>query len=248
MCPDGLITSAHDIWANSVPLADADYSFAPEDLRVEYDEFFNPPPKPSDKDRPAALAEIMPGSSNDPVIAIAKNVQRLVEILAIPSDMRWDMRNRLLRSLGEGKFVAYGYEIPRNPADSRVKIPSDLFEHKFMNWENSTIQGSGLEFASVLIFESGLAQEIDAQLAQKPPTQGTGIKRGPPPSSAAIEEAIKSLLNEGWQPNNYMQKENIETVRARVHKLHPGEFPHNRGLSTESIRVVLTNLIPRPKN
>ncbi len=248
MCPDGLITPQRDIWANGVPLADADYSFAPEDLRVEYDEYFNPPPKPSGKDRTPAPDETTSGSAGDPVIAIAKNVQRVIEILAIPSEIRLEMHNRLLQSLGAGKFVAYGYAIPRNPANSRVKIPRDLFEPKFVNWENSNIRGAGLEFASVLIFESGLAQEIEAYLAKKPPTQGTGIKRGPPPSSAAIEKAIKSLLNEGWQPNNYMQKENIETVRARVHKLHPEEFPHNRGLSTESIRVVLANLIPRPKN
>ncbi len=248
MCPDGLVVPERNIWANGVPLADADYSFAPQELQVEYEEFFNPPSKPSGKDRPAEPAEIMSDSSGDPAVAIAKNVQLLVEILAIPSDMRWDMRNRLLRSLGDGKLVAYGYKITRNPADARVKIPSDLFENKFLNWEDSSIKGSGLEFVSVLVFESGLAQDIDAHLANKPPTQGTSIKRGPPPSSAAIEEAIKSLLNEGWQPNNYMQKENIETVRARVHKLHPGEFPHNRGLSSESIRVVLAKLIPRPKN
>jgi len=247
MCPDGLITPQRDIWANGVPLADADYSFAPEDLRVEYDEFFNPSPKLSGKDRLTASAEIMPGSSSDPVITIAKNVQRLVEILAIPSEMRWDMRNRLLISMGEGKFVAYGYEIPRNPADFRVKIPSDLFEPKFMNWENSTIHGSGLEFVSVLVFESGLAQEIDAQLAKKPPIQGTGVKRGPSPSSTAIEEAIRSLINDGTLPNHNHQKQNIEIVRARAHELHPGEFLHDRGLSHESIRVVLAKLIPLAK-
>jgi hypothetical protein len=248
MCPDGLVVPARDIWANGVLLAEADHSFAPEDLRLDYDEYYNPPPRPSSKDRPAAPAEIMSGSSSDPVITIAKNIQQLVEILAIPSEMRWDMRNRLLRSLGTGEFVAYGYAVPRNPTSIRSKIPRDLFDVKYVKWEDSSITGAGLAFASVLIFESGLAQEIDAHLVKKPPTQGTGIKRGPPPSSAAIEEAIKSLLDEGWRPNNYMQKENIETVKARVHKLHPGEFPKNRGLSKESIRKVLANLIPRIKN
>ena len=120
MCPDGLITPQRDTWANGIPLADADYSFAPQELRVEYEEFFNPPSKPSGKDRPAAPAEIMSDSSGDPVVAIAKNVQLLVEILAIPSEMRWDMRNRLLRSLGEGKFVV----MPQGKAADEAKQPA----------------------------------------------------------------------------------------------------------------------------
>ncbi len=248
MCPDGLITPQRDIWANGVPLAEADYVFAPEDLRVEYDEYYNPPPKPSGIDRPEAPTEIMSGSADDPVIAIAKGVQQVIEILAIPTKLRMEMRNRLLPSLGMGKFVAYGYTIPRNPADPRVKIPRDLFEPKFVNWENSTIRGAGLEFASILVFESALAQEIDAQLVKKAPIQGITPKRGPPSSQQAIEKAIRSLMDERQLPNSKMQKENIPLVQNRVQELYPGEFPHNRGLGAESIRKVLANLIPRPKN
>ncbi len=248
MCPDGLITPQRDIWANGIPLADADYSFASEELRVEYDEYYNPPPKLSGKDRTSAPDEIMSGSAGDPVIAIAKNVQRVIEILAIPSEIRLEMQNRLLQSLGAGKFVAYGYTIPRNPADSRVKIPRDLFEPKFVNWENSNIRGAGLEFASVLVFESGLAREMDAELTKKAPAKEARSKRGPSSSQQAIEKAVRTLMDEGQLPNSKLQKENIPLVQIRVQELFTGEFPHNRGLSAESIRKVLANLVPRLKN
>lgn len=251
MRPDGLVTLEPDIWKLGVPLRDAPYAFAPDHLRTAYDGSQISGVEPF----LAPIAEIVLAISNN------NNTERDPKRLDMAQQIRKskdrtdayfaavvEMRERLLSGIQLGAFVAYGYALPRDPNSRRIKIPADVFEEKYTNWNNSAIKGAGLEFVSVLVFEPDLAQEIDAQLAKKSASQGTGLKRGPSPSKAAIDEAIRSLIDQGQLPNHHQQKENVGLVRKRIHELHPGEFPHDRGLGHESIRKVLMNLIPRPKN
>jgi len=242
---DGPLTPSPDFWESGVPLSEADYFFADENLRAKYVE----PQIPLPFQFLAKIATLIVQPENEKE---KLEHEKLEQINRDAHDRTssymgavLEARELLLSDLRKGKLISYGYVAPRNPASIRSKIPRDLFEPKYVIWEDSSVKGAGIEFSSVLVFELELAQEIDAQLAKKPPSQGTGIKRGPSPSSSAIEEAIRSLLDEGWQSQNYLQKENIVTIRARVHKLHPGKFPNDRDLSKESIRVVLAKLIPR---
>jgi hypothetical protein len=245
MCPDSLVIPNRDIWENGVPLFEADYHFADENLRAKYIE----PQIPLPFRLLAKIATLIAQPENEKEKLEHEKIEQINRDALDQTNSYLsavlEARELLLSDLRKGKLISYGYVAPRNPASIRSKIPRDLYEPKYVIWEDSSVKGAGIEFSAVLVFELELAQEIDAQLAKKPLSQGTGIKRGPPPSSGAIEEAIRSLLDEGWQSQNYLQKENIVTIRAHVHKLHPGKFPNDRDLSKESIRVVLAKLIPR---
>jgi hypothetical protein len=248
MCSDRLIIPVRDIWENGIPLCDADYYFADEILRAKYNEPQIPLPfriltnivtliaKPKDESQKLGY----------------KKLKQLNQDLRERSDAylsaALESQKLLLSDLRKGNLIGYGYFAPRNPTSIRVKIPRDLFESEYIKWEDSAIKGTDIEFSSVLVYELELAQEIDAQLAKKSPVQGTGIKRGPPSSGDSIEEAIRSLINDGTLPNHNQQKQNIGIVRSRVQKLHPGEFPNNWRLGNESIRKVLAKLIPRARN
>jgi hypothetical protein len=202
MCPDGLTIPARDIWENGVSLFEADYFFADENLRAKYDQLQIPLPiqilgkittliaQPKNEEQKLEYQKIEQINQD----ALDRSRSHLSAVL--------EARDLLLSDLQKGKLIAYGYVAPRNPASTRSKIPRDLFDPKFVNWEDSFVKSADLAFSSVLIFELKLAQDIDAQLAKKAPTKGTGIKRGPPPLSDAIEEAIRSLINDGTLPNH----------------------------------------------
>jgi hypothetical protein len=250
MRPDGLVTLELDIWKLGVPLRDAPYAFAPDHLRTAYDGAQISAAEPF----LAPIAEIVLAISNnnnterDPKrLDMAQQIQKSKDRTDAYFAAVVEMRERLRSGIQLGAFVAYGYAIPRDPNSRRIKIPADVFEEKYTNWNNSAIKGAGLEFVSVLVFESGTAQAIDAQLAKKS-SQGTELKRGPSPSKAAIKEAIQSLIEQGRLPNHNQQKENVGLIRERIHELHPGEFPHDRGLGHESIRNVLSQLVPHNRN
>lgn len=251
MCPQEIATLEPDIWEQGVPLEDAPYAFAPEHLQEAYDGSQLPGIAPFliPIAQVALAVSKVKGPDGDPKLKeMARQIQISKDRLGVNVTIYLEMRDRFMSRFQQGAFVAYGYAIPRDPNDRLVKIPKDVFEVKYINWENSAIKGNGLEFASVLVFERDLAPEIDALLAKKSPAQGTGIKRGPPSSSVVIEQAVRSLIDQGQLPNHNQQKENVGLVRERIHQMHPGEFPHDRGLGHESIRKVLANLIPRSKN
>jgi len=247
MCPDGPLTPSHNIWENGVPLSEADFYFADENLRAKYIE----PQIPLPFQLLAKIATLIAQPENEKEKLEHEKMEQINrdahEQTSSYLSAVLEARELLLSDLRKGKLISYGYVAPRNPASIRSKIPRDLYEPKYVIWEDSSVKGAGIEFSAVLVFELEPAQEIDAQLAKKAPAKGTGIKRGPPPLSDAIEESIRSLINDRTLPNHNQQKDNIGLVRARAHESHPGEFPHNRGLSNESIRVVLAKLIPRAK-
>ncbi len=252
MPPDTQITPKRDIHEMGVPLRDAPYAFAPEQLRAAHDGSRILMAEPVLAGIAAVTVTIIehnkdqyPGIDTKKLGLTRRKIKNSKARTDVHIATIVEMRERLISGIHDGEFVAYGYVIPRNPADIMAKVPADLFDLKYIKWNKSSIKGAGLEFASVLVFESGLAHEIDAKLAQKSHAQKAGTKRGPPSSKFAIEEAIKSLIDDGTLPNHNQQKDNIEIVRVRVHELHPGEFPKSRGLSKESIREPLAKLIPR---
>ncbi len=247
MCPDGLVAPHRDIWNLGVPLRDAPCSFATDDLREAWDA----PPilmfAPFIGELALALAKNIDGERDPKYRQMARQVRESKQRVNAQGSAGVEMADRLLAGIRDGRYAAYGYAKPRNVKDCRVRIPIDVFEKKYIDWKNSSIKGADLEFVSVLIFESGLAAEIDAEL-NKASARKTHSKRGPLSSRGAIEAAIQSLVAERELPNNDLQKQNIELVRTRVHELYPGEFPKDRALSDESIRKALAALNPRRKN
>jgi hypothetical protein len=247
MCPDGLVTPNRDIWGMGVPLRDAPYDFAPDDLRAVLDAPQIPWPVPYLGELLLGFLKNAEGERDPRYSDWTQQLRESKDRVAAQMAVSIEMADRLLSDIRDGRYVAYGYKKPRDVKDRRVKIPADLFEREYINWENSSINGADLEFVSVLVFESGLEQEIDTELKQSPAAKRRS-KRGPSSSSGAIEETIRFLIADRSLPNHDLKKQNVELVRKCVHQLYPGEFPKDRGLSDESIRKVLEKLIPRQRS
>lgn len=167
MCPDVPLTPSHNIWESGVPLSDADYHFAPENLRAKYIK----PEIPLPFQFLAKIATLIVQPKNEKE---KKEHEKLEQINRDADEQTssylsavLEARELLLNDLREGKLIAYGYFAPRNPASIRSKIPRDLLELKYMNWEDSGIKGPDLEFSSVLVFEPEPAQEMDRPIGEK---------------------------------------------------------------------------------
>ncbi|HEV2163139.1 MAG TPA: hypothetical protein VGR52_13030 [Stellaceae bacterium] len=247
MCPDGLVVPRRDIWSLGVPLRDAPYEFAHEELRKAGEA----PWQWAFVARTAGV--ILEGLQNteqarNPQYAAAvRQIREADEVTTASIHAHIEMADQLLAQIREGRCVAYGYKRPRGVNDCRIKIPADLFERKYVDWNNSAINGPDLKFMSVLVFESGLAAEIDAELARERPTNKNHRKRGPEPNSF-LEKVVHSLIDDESLRKYRLQKEQFALVRKHAIELYPEQFPNGFGLSNESIRKVLVKLIPRARN
>src|SRR5690348_3965546 len=212
----GLVISEADIWQRGMPLQDAAYQYAPVRLRSAYDasRMAMPTVVLAFADVTAAMVEDLDAKH----AGLAQRLRQSKDTAAVHVNAGIAMRDRLQIGLRSGKFVAYGYAIPRNPDDRRVNISVDLFEPKYIDWGKSVIKGAGLKFVSVLVFRPKLVAEIESL-----PSQIARRAIGRPPSQGTITAAIRSLIDAGWSPSS-ARKRDYESIRAEAHKLFPGQF------------------------
>lgn len=248
MCPDGLVTPYRDIWSLGIPLRDAAYEFAPDKLRAVLDASQVPWLLPYLGDLALGFLKNTEAELDPKYAEWTRDLKDLKKRVRVQADAYQAMTDQLLSDIQEGRYLAYGYERPRKLDNHRVKIPADLFERKYIDWENSSIKSPDLEFTSVLVFESGLAREIDAELSRERSANANHRKRGPESSNSIIATIIQSLIDDGSLRKYHLQKKQFDVVRKHAIELYSEQFPNGRGLSDESIRKVLVKLIPRARN
>jgi|ERR1700722_6515058 len=240
MCAESLLTPTHDIWKKGIPLKDAAYYFAPQFLRSQYNE---PKLGPRKLDRGIELlVKSIDENKRQDFIKSYQPVQDFLDTNSARNSAELDMRNRLLVRLINNRLVAYGFSVPRKPANVREIIPPDLFKMKFVDWQNSNIKGAGLEFVSVLIFRPKWAQEIEVLLPK-----GAHRPIGRPSSKHAITEVIRSLIDEQAIPTQ-LRKNDYDLIRGRVNIQFPDQFLENKGLSDKAIAKYLSPEIARLKS
>lgn len=169
-------------------------------------------------------------------------VQDFFDISQARAAVERNIRDRLLAQLSNNTLIAYGFAIPRKPANTREKIPPDLFKYEFVSWEELSIKGAGLEFESVIVFRPKWVREIEALLPKD-----TQRVIGRPSSKRAITEVIRSLINARVLPTQ-SRKNDYELIRAKVHSQSPGEFPGNKNLSDKVIAKYLGPELARLKS
>lgn len=153
-------------------------------------------------------------------------------------ELRRLFQDRALARLQSGKFVAYGYSMPRRAEDQKVEIPIDVWKvWPSVSWENSTVKGQGLEFIQV-----GACPRPEPQ--QKLPTTQTNNpskKVGRPAVRPNVLEAYNALNDAGlidfsapksalygpicdWLANQYPEREtefkslDDSTIRKTISK------------------------------
>ncbi|HVB79570.1 MAG TPA: hypothetical protein VNE82_06410 [Candidatus Binataceae bacterium] len=151
--------------------------------------------------------------------------------------IRAKMLDCLLKWLRDGHLVAYGFVLPRNPDAPPIRVPSDLFEKRFL-CKDSGIKGHGIEFSAVHVLDPRRVQEIEASAPKQLPRPASHA-RGRKSVGDLIMQSVQSLLVEGKIDPDAPYKRTADLIRAHVHDHFPGEVIGNKGLSDETIRRVL---------
>jgi len=211
------------IWEQGIPLAEADIRFAQPDLRAAYSAV-GPTVAPSWPEVPSAMAAL-------------QLIQRDIHSISERATIRAKMRDCLLKLLRDGQLFAYGFVVPRATNAEPTRVPTDLFEMRFL-CKDSGIKGHGIEFAAVRVLHPQRVQEIEASAPKRLPRPAPET-RGRKSVGDLIVRSVRSLLAEGKIDPDAPHKLTADLIRAHVHDHSPGEVAGNKGLSDETIRRVL---------
>jgi hypothetical protein len=226
------LIAGFEIWKRGVPLCDADWHYAPAHLRRDYNAIRVPKPLPVTE----TAAVNPPESSGWETFALA--TRYVAEHALSPLSERWSvrgkMRDRLFRSHKSGELRAYGFHVPRKPSDVPVRLPIDVFEFRFVNWEESSVKGAGLEFASVRVIRGSEAQEIESRHPADAIYPALGPK-GRPTMRIHISQAINSMYAERLLPNDKSRRANANELRRRVQNLLPTADNSEVGLGESTL-------------
>lgn len=228
------------IWEQGFELGDADFEFASNKLLTAYHAAQEANSELAAQQAANPLELQLTGPEDRPDFwAALPQVAKYINQFSTPWKIRGEMQNHLLWLLQSGKAAAYGFSIPRTPRSVPEKLPADILRQRYVNWGKSAVKGVGLEFVSVRVLLAKQVLKLEAKFSHKSPPVRIRRATGRPTGKFCIEHAIRTLYGENIFPNNYSQKWKINQIRQYVHKLYPGQFKADKGLSDETIRRVL---------
>jgi len=80
---------------------------------------------------------------------IQANQDRIDKIEAFESEFKQNILNLIENS----QLTAWGFKLPRDIEDKRVKIPADLILNGEINWENSELNSQAIEITGIRLFK-----------------------------------------------------------------------------------------------
>ncbi len=247
-----LTNSTGDIWRQGVPLKDAVSVYATDDeaatlAKLPGPLLFHEMMAPISQTLLAVGMAVHPDLRDHPEKAqFERYAREAKQLLEKRKAVAKEIQDWLIAELQNARLELYGYAVPRHPKDRPVKIPADLYEARFINWEGSRVEGNALAFVAVLMVEIETAPQIDIKPDDKLRPLFEHQKHVPISAQTAIEATIRYMIDNDLLPHNAMQKQLIPLIREYIHKRYPDEFPRNHGLSNESIRMVLAPLTGKP--
>jgi hypothetical protein len=189
------------------------------------------------------LAAGMDEPQKDRFIKSAKDVSGAWSAMRAQATIISEIRGALRKKVSIGALVAYGYEAacPKTP----TMIPPYLFEHdKFIDWQNSTVKGNGLQYLSVRVVAPPM-QPAPAALIRTRVTGTVPKKIGRPSSKNRASEAIWILLKENPEFSALLQKQKIQMVREFILRTYSDEFPGGKGLSDKTLGIHISRFSSR---
>jgi hypothetical protein len=207
------VVASFEIWKRGVPLRDADWHYAPAHLLREYNAIRAPAPAPLPVTETPAV-DLSKLSVETFLMAMRIVAEHTLDPFNERCSVRRKMWDRLCRSIKSGELYAYGFYVPRKPADVPLRLPIDMFELRSINSGNS-LKSARLEFVSVTVIRASEAQEIESRHPADSIYPAIGPK-GRPTMRIYIRQAINSMYFDGYLPNDHSRKANAREVRRRV--------------------------------
>lgn len=183
-----------EIWETAVPLADAWYDFAPNDMQLSLDGMPNFSQKLETGQKPKGLLDVATIIGNACSASTARN--KFINT----------MRENLLDDLFNSGFSALGYRHIPSKSRGPVKIDPIFFEYPNIDWDSNYAEFDGKAYRAIRIFDPR-----DLSDNQK-------LKTGRPSSGAAINAAIKSLALENPDFCNQSRKIACDQIRQYIDK------------------------------
>lgn len=158
-------------------------------------------------------------------------------------DLRQKLEQNLLKQAAKGTLIGFGYSIPRSVNDQPTEIPKDIWQGS-INWDQSTIRGSGLEFVSVRIVHSKWINEIASELVSK----GAGRLPGRRSRRSQIQEAIKALDKAGKINTSESIRSHFPLIVDWIHERYPKDPDGDKGLGEKVLYEELSAFFNQDKS
>lgn len=132
------------------------------------------------------------------------------------SGIAHEMQDRTVFLLRTGKLVGYGYHVPRQPKDIPTRIPDDLFDEKFIDWNKSEIDGNGSKYFAVRIFKATWLKGVLAppnNLVTSKPKPG---QPGRPSMRETVLRAFESLNSNSAISAEHSKKSIAAKIREYI--------------------------------
>lgn len=132
------------------------------------------------------------------------------------------MRLDLVSSIYEGHIIALGLQTLPNPSDEPSRLPKALFRFQVskIDWENDHIEGLNRQYDAVAVCWAETELANSATMTPAAPE-----KRGRKPLTQLFDEAVQVLFSEDDIFLDRSQEKQIQQIRHKVAKIHPGQFP-----------------------
>lgn len=160
----------------------------------------------------------------------------------------------LLDKLQNDDARAFGYALPRTPADRPQFIPHDIWhtagDSPLIDWKNSSLNANGLHFVGVqVVFLSNyelaaLFEEKNKPSAALLPDPVQKNKAGRPLFQGYLADAIDSLKDQITTDQRTLY---YDIIKKRFFELNPTIPKNTKGLSDENLRIALVAAAERWK-
>lgn len=127
-------------------------------------------------------------------------------------------------------MIAYGFAVPRKPADNPIKVPSDLWDG-LVKWDSSAVERHGLKIEGVRLILPAEIDQIRTELSAQPEGRGQGRRTRKP----QILEAFETLHGLGEIDYTKRMASYCPVIREWVKVAFPDDPDGEKGLDDKTI-------------
>jgi hypothetical protein len=219
-----------ELWRKGYPLSEAWFRFASPELRRDYDGTRFLKMKPGSKTGIGMLLAALP--KGDKRRGMARRTWNISERYQVRSELRHDMRERLLRRLRSGKLLAYGYPANADLDADPVRIPERLLESKFVLWTSDTISAPPHKYLAVRVVRpSAVSPSARRPTVPLPPPP----RRGRPAVVGLVRQIYREASRKGLFAGK-SEKEIVAIVQELSRERFPKAFPKSTQPSPSTVR------------
>ncbi|MEQ8268304.1 MAG: hypothetical protein RH982_14005 [Parvibaculum sp.] len=221
-------------WSRGFPLTTAYYRLAPKEQKERYLELSKATSFVAIVPRLEAYTEEVKGRSPD---EFWRGIGQS-EILG-PTGERSNLANQLKSQLrtwiDSGKLRVFGFATPRQPTDTPVEVPADLW-NSYLSWDRDYIEGNGLRIEALRVIPTHWLQDK--------------VKRAGRPSRA--DEIQRAYLDLKKHNNVNFGRDSLKAISAQVQKhivhLNPSHPDGLKGIGEKAIQLAIADDVRAEKD